>query len=265
MHSLRPTTACHGELSSVSSPFQDTDGPQPPKLLKAHAEIVANLRLLQDSNQPLVLSFNGRNQRFQSFIVEVDSDNGRLVLDELVPNDGERFLKNGEQYAVQAFHDGVRIAWECNRATQITDKGSSRCYIAPLPLEISYYQRRSAYRAPLKQSDVVEIELAGNKLRKALNGGLQDISATGCKLKIKGDVSESLQSGQVYEKFTAKLPFGAITTAVELRHISYDEKLDTTIVGARFYRMEGLIQRNIERFVYQLQREARRFESESFL
>lgn len=255
----------HGELCSVPSPFQDNDGPQPPKLLKAHAEIVANLRLLQENNQPLVVSFEGRSQRFQSFVVDVDGKNGQLTLDELVPNDGERFLSNAETYSVQAFHEGVRIAWKCDRPTQIYQDSSSRCYIAPLPTEMYYHQRRNAYRAQLKKTDEVAVELAGKKLRAPLTGELQDISATGCKLKLKGDQSHALQSGEVYEQFTAALPFGAVTTPVEMRHIAYNEKLDVTLVGARFYSLSGQVQRNIERFVYQLQREARRFDSETFL
>jgi c-di-GMP-binding flagellar brake protein YcgR len=53
-----------------------------------------------------------------------------------------------------------------------------------------------------------------------------------------------------------------MTSALELRHTQYDEKLDITFIGARFHRMSGLEQRQVERFVYQLQREARRFESD---
>ena len=33
-----------------------------------------------------------------------------------------------------------------------------------------------------------------------------------------------------------------------------------TYAGLRFYRMDGLAQRSIERFVYQVQREARQFD-----
>ncbi|MNP39202.1 Flagellar brake protein YcgR [compost metagenome] len=49
---------------------------------------------------------------------------------------------------------------------------------------------------------------------------------------------------------------------VEVRHVKYDEKLNLTFAGMRFHRINGLEQRQVERFVYQLQREARRFEKE---
>ncbi|MFP6800839.1 MAG: flagellar regulator YcgR PilZN domain-containing protein [Pseudomonas sp.] len=246
----------------MSSPFSQEDGPQPPKVLKAPVEIVANLRQLQQNHDPLIITFHERNQRFQSYVINVDRDKNLLILDELVPNDGERYLANGEAFNVEAFHEGVRVAWKCEQSVRITEHEGARCYFSPMPLEVTYHQRRSAFRAPLKQSELIKIELAGDKLRTAIPGHLLDISATGCKLRFPGNISSSLQAGQVYERFTARFPFGAMTTAIEVRHVQYEEKIDTTFVGARFHRINGQEQRLVERFVYQLQREARRFESD---
>ena len=251
-----------GELWTVSSPFSQEDGPQPPKVLKAPVEIVANLRQLQQNHDPLIITFHERNQRFQSYVIEVDRDKNLLILDELMPNDGERYLANGEAFNVEAFHEGVRVAWTCEQSVRITDHEGARCYFSPMPLEVTYHQRRSAFRAPLKQSELIKIELAGDKLRTAVPGHLLDISATGCKLRFPGNITSSLQAGQVYERFTARFPFGAMTTAIEMRHVQYEDKVDTTFVGARFHRINGQEQRLVERFVYQLQREARRFESD---
>ena len=246
----------------MSSPFSQEDGPQPPKVLKAPVEIVANLRQLQQNHDPLIITFHGRNQRFQSYVIEVDRDKKLLILDELMPRDGERYLANGEAFNVEAFHEGVRVAWKCEENVRIAEHEGARCYFSPMPLEVTYHQRRSAFRAPLKQSELIKIELAGDKLRTAIPGHLLDISATGCKLRFPGNISSSLQAGQVYERFTARFPFGAMTTAIEMRHVQYEEKVDTTFVGARFHRINGQEQRLVERFVYQLQREARRVESD---
>lgn len=225
-------------------------------------EIVATLRQLQQNHDPLLIKFKDRNLRFQSFLVEVDRERNRIALDEIIPTDGERFLKQGEAFTIEAYRDGVRVAWECEHSTQPGEFDGMPCYWAPMPLEVTYHQRRSAYRAPLKQTDLVKIVLAGDKLRDALSGHLLDISATGCKLRLSGNYTESLQPGQVYERLTAHLPVGTLNTAVELRHAHYDEKIDMTFLGTRFYIMGGQEQRLVERFVYQLQREARRTESD---
>lgn len=253
-----------GVLRTVSSLLSQEDGPQPPKVLKTVAEVVANLRQLQQNHDPLIISFAERSQRFQSYVIDVDRDKNRLMLDELVPNDGERFLANGETFHVEAFHEGVRVAWTCEQTMQVTEFEGARCYLGNLPSEISYHQRRNAFRAPLKQGELIKVELAGDKLRTLLPGQLLDISATGCKLRFPGDVSNGLQAGQVYERLSVKLPFGPMTTAIEVRHVIFDEKLATTFVGARFHKINGQEQRLVERFVYQLQREARRMDGDGF-
>ena len=238
------------------------DAPQPPKVLTTPMEIASNLRMLQESHDPLIITFNDRTQRFQSYMVDVDRDNQLMTLDEMVPRDGERFLAAGIPFRVEGFHDGVRIAWECNTPLSIDDSGSHRCYHGALPKEVIYHQRRNAFRAALKLAHLVDVNVAGDKLGKAIKGKLLDVSATGCKLRFEGDISELIQLGQVYERFSAALPFGHMTTPVELRHLYFEERLNITFAGMRFHNISGAVQRQIERFVYQLQRDARRFDKD---
>lgn len=240
------------------------DAPQPPKVLSTPMEVAANLRMLLESNDPLIITFHERSQRFQTYLVAVDRDAQTIVLDEMVPRDGERFLEKGEPFRIEGFHDGVRIAWESTQALTIDDADGGRCYRGSLPEEVVYHQRRNAFRAALKLSQLVSVELDGSKLKGkgVLAGKLLDISATGCKLRFEGDISERLQLGQVYERFGAALPFGKMSAPVELRYLHFEERLNTTFAGVRFHNMSGLVQREVERFVYQLQREARRFDKD---
>ncbi|WXL27157.1 flagellar regulator YcgR PilZN domain-containing protein [Ectopseudomonas mendocina] len=245
----------------MSNPFSQDDGPQPPRTLRAPVEIVANLRLLQQHNDPLVISFPGRSQRYQSFVINVDRDKQLLVLDEIMPSDGERLLLNGESFKAEGFHEGVRIAWESDQPVTVGEFEGHRSYYCFLPQEIIYHQRRNAFRAQLKQTDPVKVDLAIGENR-ILSGQLMDISATGAKVRFTGDAQLSLHPGEIHESFTAHFPFGAMTTAIEVRHVQFEDKVNFSFVGVRFDNINGQAQRQVERFVYQLQREARRFESE---
>lgn len=240
------------------------DAPQPPKVLSTPLEISGNLRQLQESHDPLIITFHERSQRFQSYLVDVDRDSNMIALDEMIPRDGERYLLAGESFKVEGFHEGVRIAWESNGPLTIDESGSSRCYRGKLPDEVIYHQRRNAFRAALKLAQLVDVDLDGEKLKTPISGKLLDISATGCKLRFAGDITCSLQLGQVYDRFMAALPFGKMTAPVELRYLHFEEKISTTFAGVRFHNMSGLVQRQVERFVYQLQREARRFDKDDF-
>jgi c-di-GMP-binding flagellar brake protein YcgR len=249
-----------GVFRIVSTPFTESTGAQPPKVLKTAVEVFANLRQLQQSHDPLVISFPERSQRFQSYLVEVNRERGLIALDELVPNDGERFIKNGESFNIEGFHEGVRIAWKCEQKVQIGELEGARCYWSALPAEVLYHQRRNAFRVPLKPGRLLAIELTGDKLKNGIRGQLLDMSATGCKLRFQGDLCNRLQPGQVYEHLSLQLPLGPLTTAAELRHLSYQDKLDVTFAGMRFANIDGLAQRQVERFVFQLQRDARQLD-----
>lgn len=240
------------------------DAPQPPKVLTTPLEIASNLRALEKAHDPLVITFADRAQRFQTFLVDVNRDNSTMALDEMIPRDGEKYLLDGESFRVEGFHDGIRIAWESNGRMTVADSADGRCYRGDMPKEVLYHQRRNAFRAALKLTSLVDVELAGDKLPKSRKGKLLDISATGCKLRFEGDHSEALQLGQIYERYTAHLPFGKLTTAVELRHLHYEERLDTTFAGVRFHNINGQTLRQVENFVFQLQREARRFDKDDF-
>ncbi|MNJ72712.1 Flagellar brake protein YcgR [compost metagenome] len=68
----------------------------------------------------------------------------------------------------------------------------------------------------------------------------------------------------MYERFKAGSPLGLVDTMVELRHLHYEERINTTFAGVRFHNLTGQAQRKIESFVYQLQREARRFDKDDY-
>ncbi|BBP57811.1 pilus assembly protein PilZ [Pseudomonas sp. St316] len=218
--------------------------------------------MLQESHDPLIITFHERTQRFQSYLVNVDRETNSIALDEMIPRDGERFLLAGEPFRVEGFHDGVRIAWDGNGPLTIDESSDGRCYRGALPDEVVYHQRRNAFRAALKLAQLVSVELGGEKLKSPVDGKLLDISATGCKLRFDGDITERLQLGQVYERFIAALPFGNMIAPVELRYLHFEERINTTFAGVRFHNISGLVQRQVERFVYQLQREARRFDKD---
>ena len=83
----------------------------------------------------------------------------------MVPRDGERFLLAGEPFKVEGFHEGVRIAWECNGLLDIDEFDGNRFYAANCLTEVVYHQRRNAFRAALKLTRLVNVELGGEKLK----------------------------------------------------------------------------------------------------
>lgn len=247
----------------MSDSFSESRAAQPPTLLTSPIEIVSNLRALQQHRDLLVMTFADRQQVFHSYIVDIDREHSRIAYDELIPNDGERYLLNGEPVTITAYRDGVRMIWSHTQQGLADTLESAPCYWLSLPTEVSYHQRRNAFRANIPTKQPIEAQVNGKTLQAAIPAQLIDISATGCKLDIKS-LTPNLQSGQLYDALELELPTGRITLNAELRHLNKDEASSSTQGGFMFHQVNGATLRIIERFVYQLQREARRSDDDLF-
>ena len=232
---------------------------QPPQVYRSKGEILSCLRPAQQQHIPLRITFR-QGQQFQSFVVEIDEAKGRIALDEFIPREAERLLEQGQSFRVDSFHDGIKVTWQIERPVEFSELAGNRCYWVALPTELTYHQRRNAYRVKLLLTQPATAELSEVSSHVQLKGQLIDLSATGCKLRFPGNVTHLLQPGQLVQGFTAELPIGAINTPVNIRHVACLDRMEFSEVGVSFSNLSGAAQRQIERLVYQLQRENRRFE-----
>lgn len=246
----------------MSSLFNQEAGPQPPRDVRSPIEILSLLKNIQQHRDHLSITFVDRSQKFQSFIVQIDADAKTLWIDEMMPRDGDRYATAGEAFRVDAWHEGVHMRWHCPGVKQLLLDGVPT-YCAPLPDEMVYHQKRGAFRAPVRRSMALGVHLGHAKRDVSLDGILVDISATGCKVRFSGDCTHQLPPGDLFERSTMDLPdTGRLSLSVEMRHAQYDPENDETHVGLTFRQLAPAAQRQIDRFVNYLQREARRLEKE---
>lgn len=246
----------------MSTLFEQEIGPQPPREVRSAIEVLSLLKNIQQRHDPLAITFTDRQQRFQSYIVKIDIDSKQLWLDEMIPREGDRYAATGESFRLETWVDGVYIHWQCQGAkTVMLDEAPA--YLAALPQEMIYHQKRGAFRAAVRRSLDAGIGIVHAKRAVALTGSIMDISATGCKARVPGDCSHQLPSGDEFEASYLQLPdSGRSPLNLEVRHASYEAAIDETHIGLRFKHPGPVVQRQIDRFVNFLQREARRLEKD---
>lgn len=245
----------------MSNLLEQEAGPQPPRTIRSPLEITSLFKTLLQSRDQLIISFPERKQSFQSFMVAVDHNAGQLWIDEMVPSEGDRFISLGEAFRVDAWHDGIHMRWHCPSAEKVIFDNAP-AYRAALPDEMVYHQKRGAFRAPVHRPLETGAGLIHAKRGTSNAGHLVDISATGCRLRLSGDHS-SFQPGDLYEPSYLELPeTGRVAVAMEIRHVCYEAATDESLVGVCFKRATPVAQRQIDRFVNLLQREARRLEKD---
>ena len=244
----------------MTSLFAQPDGPQPPRDVRSPIEVCALLKTLQQARTPLSIRFADRNDSFQSFIVQLDNQRQLVWIDEMIPQSGDRYMSLGEPCRLEAWQEGAHLRWEAAGAVrEILDDAPA--FRMSIPQLLVYHQKRGAFRAPIRRSLEVGIGLSHSKRGAAPRGYLMDISATGCKARLEGNQESALPPGEIFDLSHITLPdSGRTSVAVEIRHRHYFPDSDETHVGLMFHDMGPGLQRQIDRFVNFLQREARRME-----
>lgn len=246
----------------MSTLFNQEAGPQPPREVRSKIEILALLKNLQQRHEQLTVTFTDRTHKFQSFIVKIDADARLLWIDEMIPRQGDRYAAEGESFRLDAWVDGVHLSWHCPSADKVSLEDAP-AYRAALPDELIYHQKRGAFRAPVRRSLNVGIGIAHAERSLLLIGNIMDISATGCKARVPGNCTHQLPPGEEFEHSYLTLPDSPRgTVSMEVRHAAYEDAIDETHVGLRFKQPTAPMQRQIDRFVNYLQREARRLEKD---
>lgn len=246
--------------------FEQEIGPQPPRTIIAPIEIQSLLKTLHTSRTPLEIRFDDRSQTFQSYIVELNPHNAAVHIDELIPSVGDKWAEQGESFRIDAWMDGVHLRWHCSGAVKVLLEDQAPAFSMSAPDQLSYHQRRGAYRALVHRSIDTCLTLRRSQNERRFSGELLDISATGCKARLSGNLVQALQPGERYELSELQLEDELhFAVNVEIRHREYIESTDATHVGVHFHQPAALAQRHIDRFVNQLQRDARRLAREDDL
>lgn len=233
-------------------------GPQPPREVTAPMEIQSLLKALKAFRTPLEIRFDDRNQVFQSFIVDLTPQNATLFIDELIPSAGDKWAEQGEGFRIDAWMDGAHIRWHSDGAVKVELDDEAPAFCLSMPEHLTHHQRRGAYRAAVHRSVDTRLELIHAERERRFIGELLDISATGCKLRLPGNLEQALQTGERYEASQLQLEGSQpLEVNVEIRHREYLKDSDETHAGLHFHQPTVQTQRHIDRFVNQLQREAR--------
>lgn len=234
-------------------------GPQPPRNVTTPLEIQSHLKALHASRTPLEIRFEGRSAIFQSYIVGLAPQEHALHIDQLIPSVGDKWIEQGEAFRIEAWLDGVHMRWQSQGAIKVQLQDGAPAFKLPFPAQLSYHQRRGAYRAQIHRNIDTRLQLIHAGRQGEMAGELVDISATGCKVRIPGDVVQVLQPGERYQLSELQLEDDArVAVDVEIRHREFIESSNETSVGVYFHQTSPQAQRHIDRFVNQLQREARR-------
>lgn len=198
----------------------------------------------------LSVEIPGHSERFSSCIVAVDEP--YVLLDELLPADGQQLLLAERRLRVTGKLDGIDVRFQAQLARVDEQDGVITCYI-DLPGVLEYRQRRMDYRAhiPLSQSLRVIIDCGDGAV---IEGLLHDLSNGGAGILLAEEVTMPVSDRPC--ECAIELPADEwLFCTVELRYARNSRYRGRRLAGARFQALTPQQTRLVGQCIIRLERE----------
>ena len=225
--------------------------------ITSSARIAALLRPVKERHSVITAILPDSNIFFNTALLDVVPDEGKLVIDELNPNTGHDLLIDLQRVTLNAMNEGVEINFTVNLKKSGSDNGIA-FYELEYPESIRYLQRRNAFRVPVSGANIINIEIHTEN-KKIFSGELSDISAEGMCIRFPKKKEISFEGDSKETLCVIKLPNKKqIRCSFKVCHSIENKTNNSVLVGGRFEHLDMIQRRAIERFVIELQRENRK-------
>lgn len=232
------------------------------RTLSSKQQIYSVLSSVQKARTPITIKFEDQERYFTSLILRTELEEGYMIIDEIAPEEGHLFALERRPFSIRGSHNGISLFFRPNVIAGSGIQSNISFYKVPFPKEMIYQQRRGAFRALVARALQINASVTSAERNRTLAGRLYDLSVTGCRINFEGEINPELVRGEQFESCSIMLSDGKMLNCpLILRHTSYVREWDETTCGFEFVGLDKISQKPIDRFVYFLQREARRLET----
>lgn len=213
-------------------------------------------KLLQDieATSPLcTITFDGMKEEFSSSILTVNTLENQLILDELLPAQGNTILQRKKSLKLSTHFNGIHLAFKLGNVKTGSSQGMAY-YKADFPNRIYYPQRR---KAPRIEITTIYIPFTGiaSKNNISIGGSVFDISRSGIGIKLPDNRSR-IQRGDVIKKCNITLDDYTLEFDLAVRFVKrIGAGNPQTNIGGNFENLSTKSQNKLSYFLASLERQ----------
>lgn len=231
-----------------------------PKVEIRQRDYLKLFQLMRD-HRLLQIRLMGDDKFYQTMLLEVNSSEGYLLIDEPFPHEGLLSGHIQQDVVVEYESEGF-----CTRFATVVEgamnEDGDRYFRLAWPEKVEELQRRDQYRVDVTQSWEGDIRVSGIANQNV--SAVLDISATGIRLAFKGNQIETIHAGTYFNDLILELDgCEPIRCNLDITHCHYvpDPGLGSvqmTVAGGRLEGLNDNERQLLQRFVLSAQRLKRR-------
>lgn len=240
----------------ISDLFRIHRKPAPEPLTIREKDYLMLFKLMR-GHELLQLRLMGDSRSYQTLLLEVNAEEGFLLIDEPFPHDG--LLSGAFEQGVVLEHDNDGFTTRIRTVvTGRIDEDGDRYFRLAWPEAVEQAQRRDQFRLDVTRCWDEDIEISGISDQQV--SAVMDLSATGMRIALEGNQVDCIYAGRYLENITLALQgCDPIRCHLDITHCHYvpDANLggiQTTVAGGRLEGMSDRDRENIQRFIHMAQR-----------
>ena len=237
------------------SPIDDSDtltSLHNPNFLVEPDKIIGLLTEIEMSSPLCTIQLEGVEEEYSSSILGIKPDKNLLILDELIPVEGNAKLQQKKALKLSTYHKGIYLSFNLSNI----ETGSSRgihYYKAGLPSRIYYPQRRHSPRIEISS---IDIAFTGISERTGINvsGYLFDLSRGGAGIDMPANRARIQRGDKIknckinFEDYTMDFDFS-------VRFVKSSPGSSSKIqIGGSFENLSAKSQSKLSYFITSLER-----------
>lgn len=228
--------------------------------VRSRREIISLLRTVGARNQLVRMQANHGADSVVTSILEVDDDNGIVIIDCAPSASTNQRVLESEDIAFETVLENIRILFFTSHAESCTHDGRPALYI-PIPESVIRLQRREYYRVSTPVSNPVRCSIpvpgADGGPATAAVVPLHNVSGGGIAVvDEKKQIPNTI--GTTFTKCRLDLPGGAVEVTLRLmnsRDVTLNNGKNTRRLGFMFVDLPNATLAAIQRYITKLERE----------
>lgn len=222
-------------------------------------EIYRVLRSLQITRSLVSLHLVNDNHTYSSLLIHTDFNSRQFVLDEVASDEANRRLQRGEEFSLTGFYEGIQVIFRRNRVVSSSPTGFDRAYSVKFPQRILHKQRREAFRAPVTSSQTSSASVRNDNRGEVLQGRIVDLSTTGVGCEFPHYIKPEIEKEEFFQECTVTINDELhLKCMLKAKHPHYQKSTGHYLCGFKFSQLDRVQQKLVDRYVLNLQREARK-------
>ena len=218
--------------------------------------IHALLQRLIDHRALLAVTLDEGETTYTTALVEINTKDGHLILDEFKPDGAETMLEKSPIIKARAQADGVVMSF-ISKISEVGSQDNIPYYKAPIPQVLGYLQRRQNVRIRVGAAHDLSASLSYSD-GTTCNGHLEDISLGGLRINFKKSIPPSFQKGEQtlcsFELIGDRRE--TLNCEVVIRVIKNNsDRYGPAFIGAEFVELDRQAERQLQRLIMDLQRD----------